>query len=324
MRPVALVALALFLMCPAMSEAAVPDAGLRGSLPDFRLELKKKGKKGKKGRKGKKGKKDVEEAPPPPPPDGDGDGIPDADDGCAEVAEDLDGWEDADGCPDEDNDEDGVVDASDQCPDEAENADGWDDEDGCPEPAPAITPMTIDLTLVDGTRIKGKLIRIVAVDEDEATSKPVEPTEVGIIVNDLDEFETPWSNIRSMSSEKMKFADAVDCYSEGVQELGEEMTWECTLKHPTRVTLGSTDKRGTHRILDRKMQRLDLSIDELSCTGEDCETVEADRGLSLYLYKLIAFDKGDDDGAVVLGGLQTKLRAMQKRQVKKATFSPAE
>ena len=267
--------------------------------------------------------KGKEEAPPPPPPDADGDGMPDADDGCVDVAEDFDGWEDSDGCPEDDNDEDGIKDAADQCPDEAENADGWDDEDGCPETPPAISPLSIDLTLVDGTRIQGKLIRIVAVDEDEATSEPTEPTEIGIIVDDADEFDTGWSNIKSMASEKVKFAEAVDCYSEGVQELGDAPTWECTLKHPTKVSLRSTDKRGTHRILDRKMQRLDLSIDEITCSGEDCETIQSERGVSLYLYKMLAFDQGEDEGAVV-GGLQTRLRAMQKRQLKKATLSPAE
>ena len=67
------------------------------------------------------------------PLDGDGDGINDATDRCPTEAEDLDGFQDEDGCPDPDNDGDGVPDATDRCPTEAETKDGVDDEDGCPE-----------------------------------------------------------------------------------------------------------------------------------------------------------------------------------------------
>jgi len=67
-------------------------------------------------------------------PDADGDGIPDEVDNCPNDAEDLDGFQDEDGCPDLDNDGDGVSDADDKCPDEAEDIDGFEDEDGCPDP----------------------------------------------------------------------------------------------------------------------------------------------------------------------------------------------
>lgn len=67
-------------------------------------------------------------------PDRDADGVADDRDRCPEVAEDLDGWQDADGCPDDDNDGDGIADALDTCPTRAEDVDGWLDEDGCPEP----------------------------------------------------------------------------------------------------------------------------------------------------------------------------------------------
>jgi len=69
-----------------------------------------------------------------PDPDNDGDGILDADDNCPDEAEDMDGFQDEDGCPDADNDLDGVTDAYDNCPDEAEDMDGFQDEDGCPDP----------------------------------------------------------------------------------------------------------------------------------------------------------------------------------------------
>jgi hypothetical protein len=50
------------------------------------------------------------------------------------VAEDLDGFEDGDGCPDPDNDADGVLDVDDKCPMLPEDLDGFADEDGCPDP----------------------------------------------------------------------------------------------------------------------------------------------------------------------------------------------
>ncbi len=68
-------------------------------------------------------------------PDGDrdGDGIVNALDECWERAEDVDSFEDNDGCPDYDNDEDRITDASDQCPDNSEDHDQFEDGDGCPD-----------------------------------------------------------------------------------------------------------------------------------------------------------------------------------------------
>ncbi len=66
--------------------------------------------------------------------DEDGDGVGDETDECTELAEDRDGFEDADGCPDFDDDDDGVPDDSDQCKSEAEDEDDFEDDDGCPDP----------------------------------------------------------------------------------------------------------------------------------------------------------------------------------------------
>jgi len=101
--------------------------------------------------------------------DRDKDGLADPDDRCPTRREDVDGFEDGDGCPDPDNDQDHIRDrddecpnafgiarsdpklngcpspdkdgdtyddAEDQCPDAAETFDGTDDQDGCPEAAP--------------------------------------------------------------------------------------------------------------------------------------------------------------------------------------------
>ena len=314
MRKLLCLAGALALLVPASGVALDLPGGV--SIPDDVGVQSAKAK-----NKKKKNKKNAEpETPPPPPPDADGDGVIDADDKCVDEAEDVDMFEDEDGCPDPDNDGDGIEDAVDDCPSEAENKDGWADEDGCPEKAAAIQPFMIDATLMDGTTVKGKVVRIVATDEDNPKSEPSEPTTLGVIVGDDAEFDTEWSNVKSLTSEKVNFTDAVDCYSEGIQELGESPTWECTLKHPTVLKLASSEHKGTHRVLDRKMHRLDFWIDDLECSGESCDTVETQRGVQWYLYKLIDFEKSEEETEAVTK-LQKQLRATQKLQVKKATFT---
>jgi OOP family OmpA-OmpF porin len=71
-----------------------------------------------------------------PPPDRDGDGIPDAQDACPDRPEDIDGFEDGDGCPDIDNDLDRVLDIADRCPNDPETYNGYEDDDGCPDTVP--------------------------------------------------------------------------------------------------------------------------------------------------------------------------------------------
>src|SRR5262249_2830990 len=60
--------------------------------------------------------------------DSDGDGIPDKDDRCPNEAEDMDGFQDADGCPEDDNDGDGIPDEADEGPELA----GDRAHNGCP------------------------------------------------------------------------------------------------------------------------------------------------------------------------------------------------
>ncbi len=69
--------------------------------------------------------------------DADGDGVAAAADACPEAPEDIDGFQDEDGCPDTDNDRDGVPDVEDKCPNDASHRsrprDARDDESlGCP------------------------------------------------------------------------------------------------------------------------------------------------------------------------------------------------
>ncbi len=69
----------------------------------------------------------------PKPSDTDGDGINDKQDLCPSEAEDIDRFEDSDGCPELDNDLDGLSDLFDQCPNQAEDKNGFEDSDGCPD-----------------------------------------------------------------------------------------------------------------------------------------------------------------------------------------------
>jgi outer membrane protein OmpA-like peptidoglycan-associated protein len=71
-----------------------------------------------------------------PDPDNDADAIPDAQDQCPDDPEDDDGWLDNDGCPDPDNDKDGILDVADRCPSNPETINGYQDEDGCPDDKP--------------------------------------------------------------------------------------------------------------------------------------------------------------------------------------------
>jgi uncharacterized repeat protein (TIGR01451 family) len=69
------------------------------------------------------------------PDDLDGDGLANEQDKCPQVAEDKDGFQDADGCADADDDMDGIPDAKDPCPRQAEMMNGIQDADGCPDEA---------------------------------------------------------------------------------------------------------------------------------------------------------------------------------------------
>lgn len=68
--------------------------------------------------------------------DKDGDGLNDSDDKCPTVAEDVDKFEDEDGCLEDDNDQDKILDTEDKCPLQAEVINGLDDKDGCPDEVP--------------------------------------------------------------------------------------------------------------------------------------------------------------------------------------------
>lgn len=70
-------------------------------------------------------------------PDDDRDGVSDVQDRCKDSPEDYDKFEDTDGCPDPNNDGDGLADLVDSCPNETEETNGFEDADGCPDTIPA-------------------------------------------------------------------------------------------------------------------------------------------------------------------------------------------
>ncbi len=65
--------------------------------------------------------------------DSDRDHVSDGRDKCPAEPEDIDGFQDEDGCPEPDNDADGREDSIDKCPNDPEDDDGFMDNDGCPE-----------------------------------------------------------------------------------------------------------------------------------------------------------------------------------------------
>ncbi len=67
------------------------------------------------------------------PDDNDRDTVPDDEDRCPDQNEDLDLYQDWDGCPDPDNDGDGLPDIADQCPLAPEDKNRVQDDDGCPD-----------------------------------------------------------------------------------------------------------------------------------------------------------------------------------------------
>ncbi|NCG19733.1 MAG: OmpA family protein [Rhodobacterales bacterium] len=65
--------------------------------------------------------------------DTDADGLVDRNDACPEAPEDVDRFQDEDGCPDLDNDQDGIADLDDSCKNRPEDLDGYAYTDGCPD-----------------------------------------------------------------------------------------------------------------------------------------------------------------------------------------------
>jgi outer membrane protein OmpA-like peptidoglycan-associated protein len=138
------------------------------------------------------------------PHDRDGDGIEDEDDGCPDLAEDFDDFEDEDGCPETDNDGDGFVDGDDGCPNEPETRNGFEDDDGCPDVAP---PADSDgdgiIDDVDRCPHEPELFNDY-LDEDgcpDVKPQKVRITKKRIFIDEKVQFQTNSSKIKSVSHE---------------------------------------------------------------------------------------------------------------------------
>ena len=109
-------------LVPGVDDVALPEIDV-----SFGLEL----------HLGEKHRRTKEELAQSQPADRDHDGIADDKDQCPDRPEDVDGFDDLDGCPDIDNDLDRVLDIADRCPTVPETYNGYDDDDGCPDSVPA-------------------------------------------------------------------------------------------------------------------------------------------------------------------------------------------
>jgi outer membrane protein OmpA-like peptidoglycan-associated protein len=107
--------------------------------------------------------------------DNDGDGIADSIDECPDEAEDRDGFQDNDGCPDLDNDGDGILDKDDKCPNDAETMNGFEDDDGCPDKGASLVMVMPDrIDLFEPIRFRGESARLG--DASEGVLKQVAAT----------------------------------------------------------------------------------------------------------------------------------------------------
>jgi outer membrane protein OmpA-like peptidoglycan-associated protein len=163
--------------------------------------------------------------------DYDGDGFYGSIDQCPDQLEDIDGFEDHDGCPDPDNDGDGVPDSvdrcpgtppgaqvrtdgcidndldgdgipnsEDECPEDPEDLDGFEDGDGCPDPdndGDGIAD-TVDKCPNDAETLNGFM------DEDGCPDNPNEKVTITndqLVIADKVHFESAKATIRRESYE---------------------------------------------------------------------------------------------------------------------------
>ena len=143
-----------------------------------------------------------------------------------------------------------------------------------------------------------------------------------MIAAETEEFETPWDNVKGITTDKLVFTEAVDCYSEGVEDLGEDLVrWVCTLKHPMKATLLKSEVKGPVRFHDSQLRRFEFWLEVTTVTGPSAEWVKTNRRLDLWMYRLVASEKNAVEYEAV-SSLQAKLREALNTQIKKATFTP--
>jgi len=165
--------------------------------------------------------------------DADGDAVTDCYDVCPYKAEDIDGFQDADGCPDLDNDNDCIVDAADACVNRPEVFNDFEDTDGCPdEVASAVAVEKCEIVLYDKVyfeydRAELRPVSQRVLDEVATTLKAHPEIEVVELDGHADERGTQWYNLelsrqRSQSVRNYLIAQGVDPARLTVMAYGEE------------------------------------------------------------------------------------------------------
>jgi outer membrane protein OmpA-like peptidoglycan-associated protein len=209
--------------------------------------------------------------------DYDGDGFYGSIDLCPDELEDIDGFEDHDGCPDPDNDGDGVPDSvdrcpgtppgsqvrtdgcidndldgdgipnsKDDCPEDPEDLDGFEDGDGCPDTDNDGdgVPDTVDQCPNEAETVNGFM------DKDGCPDNPSEKvtiTDGQLVIADKVHFETAKATIRQESYEILDEVARVLSDNAQIQLLRIE---------------GHTDDRGSESYNQKLSQRRAESVRE--------------------------------------------------------------
>ncbi|MGK0362761.1 MAG: outer membrane protein OmpA-like peptidoglycan-associated protein, partial [Bradymonadia bacterium] len=138
-------------------------------------------------------------------PDTDGDGLNDQVDKCPKDPEDKDGFEDEDGCPDPDNDKDGILDVNDKCPMDPETVNGFEDEDGCPDKK---------LTLVRVTEKNIVILKKVFFETSKAVIKPVSFP----VLNEVAEVMKSYTRIKLIEVQGHTDSRGKDAYNKSLSQ----------------------------------------------------------------------------------------------------------
>jgi outer membrane protein OmpA-like peptidoglycan-associated protein len=166
--------------------------------------------------------------------DADGDAVSDCYDVCPYKAEDVDGFQDADGCPDLDNDNDSIADAEDACINRPEVFNDYEDTDGCPdEVASAVAVEQNEIVLFDKIYFEYDRAELRPVSQrvlDQVAQTLKDHPEIGVVELDghADERGTQWYNVelskqRGESVRNYLIGQGIDPARLTVMAYGEEM-----------------------------------------------------------------------------------------------------
>lgn len=196
-----------------------------------------------------------------PDHDNDGDGIPDRVDECPNTAEDLDDFEDEDGCPDEDNDEDGIIDVADSCPDIPEDIDGFEDSDGCPDEDNDNDGI---LDIDDECPLEPEVVNGIADDDGCPDEGDIEVVDDDILLRDRVYFDFAMARVRGRSWSLLEqIANLLKAHPEYTLV---SIEGHCDEVGPDIVNQRLSDRRA-ERVRDHLIRRHDVAADRLRVVG---------------------------------------------------------